>query len=68
VTRVVEQCGTCAFAVSPYGDERRECHRNAPTAQIAFRGYWDGQNQYGPSTHWPAVRVSDFCGEWELQG
>ncbi len=64
---VVENCGCCAFAVSPYGDHRRHCHRRAPKTVITFRGFWDGKDQYGPSTCWPETTTADFCGEWELQ-
>jgi hypothetical protein len=64
---VVENCGNCAFAVSPYGHgDKRECHRHAPASFTVYKGFWDGVNQYGPGPYWPEVKVSDFCGDWEL--
>ncbi len=64
---MVENCGNCAFAVSPYGDYRRECHRHAPQSFTVYKGHYDGAQQYGPGPYWPEVKANDFCGDWELQ-
>jgi hypothetical protein len=61
---MVENCESCAFGVEQ--GSGRECRRHAPTAPIKYAGFWDGKEQFEPRTHWPHVRDSDFCGDWEL--
>ena len=70
---VIERCGNCAF----YMDHNREseCHKHAPIVLSGvvgydFKGEVDGiqtmEKIFGAKTHWPVVRITDFCGEWEL--
>jgi hypothetical protein len=53
-TNSTESCGNCRFCL--YIDIH-ECHRHPPTLGLV-QGQW--------MSEWPAVRPSDWCGEWEL--